>query len=145
MKNVVIGLLVLAMSTALASAVVPTEPKVPKNQHALQIVKVESTKHYDISSPASTDRSPDPVNLLFDDANMLIQYPVVYGAPGTSVTNDLTESIRYVDGHTLVEGKVVPEEHVHKIGMFISATISVRKGSAVTLSLNIQNEQIFWI
>ncbi len=143
MKKLLIGLSAIAASTALASTVVPTEPKAQGKKLAVQIVKVDSTKHYDMTSPEYPDILLAPDKLLSDESNTITQYPVLYGEPGTSVTNDQTEAISYVDGYSIVEGKVVPEEHVHKIGLFISADISELKGNAVKLNLNIQNEQFF--
>jgi hypothetical protein len=141
MKRSLIGLLVVVVSTAFASAAVPTEPEAQGKKLAVQIVKVESTKHYDIASPAYTDLLLNPEALLSDEENTLTQYPILYGEAGTSVTNDQTESISYVDGSSIVDGKVVPEEHIHKIGLLISVKISERDENKVKLDLNIQNEQ----
>jgi len=88
-----------------------------------------------------TDLLLNPEALLSDEENTLTQYPILYGEAGTSVTNDQTESISYVDGSSIVDGKVVPEEHIHKIGLLISVKISERDENKVKLDLNIQNEQ----
>jgi len=122
----------LAISASSAYSVVPTEPKPCDDKLAVQVIKVEIPKKID---PAS-GFVPTPDELLYDGSNTLTQYPILYAAAGSAVTNDQTTSVSFPEDYEVVDGKTIPKEKVCKLGLSIVVEISKIENDVANLHLH---------
>jgi len=70
-------------------------------------------------------------------------YPILYAGLGVPATNDQTKAILLAEDFKVVDGKAVPEEKTHKLGMFVAASITKVENGVASFHLNVSNKVIF--
>lgn len=137
MGKVIVGLVCIIATSSVYSAV-PSEPKPKEGELAVQVVQVEHPKKIDIT----LDYAHEPEVIFKDGSNTLTQYPTLYVAVGSVVTNDQTTSVAFPEDFDIVDGKAIPKEKIIKLGRSIVVELSNRRDDMVDLKMSFVNREL---
>lgn len=131
MRKVIVGLVCIIATSSVYSAI-PSEPKPKEGELAVQVVQVEHPKKIDVTF----DYVHDSEVIFKDGSNTLTQYPTLYVAVGSVVTNDQTTSVAFPEDYDIVDGKAIPKEKIVKLGRSIVVELSNRRDGMVDLKMS---------
>jgi len=137
MKKVVVGLVCIVATSAVYSAI-PSEPKPIEGELAVQVVKVEHPTKIDVT----LDYVHDAEEIFKDGSNTLTQYPTLYVAEGSVVTNDQTTSVAFPEDYDISNGKAIPKEKIIKLGRSIVVELSNRRDNTVDIKIKFENIEL---
>jgi hypothetical protein len=137
MKTIIAGLLIAISPSSVYSAI-PAEPKPQEGKLAVQVVKVEHPKKFDLP----LGHGLNPAAMFQDGSNTLTQYPTLYAEVGTAVTNDQTRSVVMAEDFNIVDGKAILKEKTYKLGLSIAATIAQIENDVADLKLNFSIQKL---
>ncbi|MCF7818301.1 MAG: hypothetical protein K9M54_10510 [Kiritimatiellales bacterium] len=137
MKKVIVGLVCIIAVCSVYSGI-PSEPKPREEKLAVQVVKVEHPKKIDLTSGYGLD----PEAMFEDGSNTLTQYPTLYAAVGTTVTNDQTTSVAFPEDFDIIDGKAIPKEKIQKLGLSIVAELSRVENDVVDMKLSFSKKEL---
>jgi hypothetical protein len=154
-------IIALAISCC-AYSKVPELPTPKEGKHAIQIIRVYSTHSPDVLFetnnlvcvtqyvspeastvlPAESLAHPTADKILNDPDSEIFEYPVLYAAIGSSVTNDQTDTVMFPKDYIIEDGKAVPQKTPIKLGISIATTLTAYRPNVVKLKLDFYSNKL---